>query len=286
MKKLLSVMAIGVLILSSCNQDKLKQAEDRNVVLGDSLQTALAYQDSLFSLVNEISNNVNQIKDIEKILTSSSDLGAESQSKKEQLKNDIIAIQRELQSRRERLAELEAKLAKQQRVSKTMRETINNLKNQISENESMINSLKQSLAEANIRIDELNKDIDSLNIEVANVTQEKEIAQEETVNLVNELNVCYYAIGTKGELKDAKIIETGFLKKTKIMKGDFEQGYFTISDKRTLTSIPTHSKKVKVLTNQPVSSYEIVEDNGTKIINVLDPDKFWSLSNYLVIQVD
>ena len=70
------------------------------------------------------------------------------------------------------------------------------------------------------------------------------------------------------------------------MKADFEQGYFTTADKRTLTSIPTHAKKAKILTNQPASSYEIVEENSTKTIIITNPDKFWSLSNYLVIQVD
>lgn len=286
MKKLALFFSVSIVLFASCNQDKLQKAEERNVQLGDSLQVALAYQDSLFGLVNEISQSVNQIKDLEQILTSSSDLGAESQSKKDQLRNDIIAIQRELQARRERLAIVEARLAKMQGASKEMKATIANLKNQISEYQSTINTLKENLAAANIKIDELNQDIDSLNTEMAQVSQEKEIAQEESINLANELNTCYYAIGTKGELKEAKIIETGFLKKTKIMKADFEQGYFTTADKRTLTSIPTHAKKAKILTNQPASSYEIVEENSTKTIIITNPDKFWSLSNYLVIQVD
>lgn len=286
MKKLALILLAGFVLLTACNQDKLRQAEEKNAVLGDSLQLALAYQDSLFGLVNEITAGVNQIKDIEKILTSSADLGAESQSKKEQLRNDIIAIQRELQLRRERLADLEAKLAKAQVASKSLKETIANLRVQITEQQNTIDTLRGSLAAANIQIDILDQAVDSLNTEVATVTQEKELAQEESINLANELNVCYYALGTKNELKEAKIIETGFLKKTKIMKGDFEQDYFTTADKRTLTSIPTHAKKIKILTNQPEGSYEINDENGIKTIHILNADKFWSLSNYLVIQVD
>lgn len=286
MKKLASVLALGVILLSACNNEKLRESEARNVVLGDSLQTALAYQDSLFGLVNEITQSVNQIKDLENILTSSSDLSAESQSKKDQLRNDIIAIQKELQTRRNKLTQLEEKLAKSQLAGKSMKETIANLKKQISEQQTAIDTLKNNLAAANIKIEELDQTIDSLNTEVANITQEKEIAQEESINLANELNTCYYVVDSKHNLKEHKIIETGFLKKTKIMQGDFDQDYFTTADKRTLTSIPTYAKKIKILTNQPDGSYEIVDDNGVKTINVLNTDKFWSLSNYLVVQVD
>lgn len=279
-------MLTGIVILTACNGEKLKQAEERNVVLGDSLSTALANQDSLFVLINEITDGVNKIKGIENILTTSSDLNAESQSKKDQLRNDIIAIQHELQLRREKLTELEKKLKNSQYYSATLKKTIENLNAEISQQQQTITDLRESLAAANIKIEELDMTVDSLNTTVANVTQEKEIAQEESINLANELNTCYYAIGTKGELKDHKIIETGFLKKTKIMKGDFEQSYFTTADKRTITSIPTHAKKAQILTNQPQDSYEIVDENGLKTIKILNSDKFWSLSNYLVIQVD
>jgi hypothetical protein len=42
--------------------------------------------------------------------------------------------------------------------------------------------------------------VDSLNTADGNVTQEKEIAQEESINLANELNTCFYAVGSKSEL--------------------------------------------------------------------------------------
>ena len=95
-----------------------------------------------------------------------------------------------------------------------------------------------------------------------------------------------FAIGTKGELQQHQIIKTGFLRKTKILPGDFERTYFTQADKRSLVNIPLHSKKAKVLTNQPADSYEIVEEGNQKILKIKDAAKFWSISNFLVIQVD
>lgn len=286
MKKIYVLLIATFSLLTACNGDKLKQAEERNVILGDSLSVALANQDSLFSLLNEINDGMEQIKSIENILSSSSNLNAESQSQKDKLRNDLTAIQRELKLRKEKLVELEKKLKNSQAYSSTLKKTIETLKIQIEEQEQSINTLKNDLKAANILIEELGETVDSLNAEVASVTQEKEIAEEESINLANELNICFYAIGTKGELKDNRIIETGFLKKTKILKGDFELSYFTQADKRSLITIPTHSKKAKILTNHPVDSYEIVDENGTKTINIINADKFWNLSNYLVIQVD
>ena len=41
-----------------------------------------------------------------------------------------------------------------------------------------------------------------------------------------------------------------------------------------------------MLTNQPEDSYTIVDANGHKVLQITNPGKFWSLSNYLVIQTD
>ena len=103
---------------------------------------------------------------------------------------------------------------------------------------------------------------------------------------VERVNTVYYAIGTGKELKEKKILQSGFLRKTKVMEGNFDMSYFTAGDRRTLAEIPTHSKKAKVLTSQPKGSYTIVDVNGQKVIRISDPAKFWQLSDFLVIEVD
>ena len=96
MKKILSIAAAALMVLSGCNGDKLKQAESLNGELNDSLHVALANQDSLLVLLNDITDGMNQIKDMEKILSNTSDLNAESASRKAQLRNDMSAIQKAL----------------------------------------------------------------------------------------------------------------------------------------------------------------------------------------------
>lgn len=286
MKKIVSIIAAGLMLLTACNGEKLKQAENQNVMLDDSLRVALANQDSLLVLLNDITDGMNQIKDLEKILSNTTDLTAESQSRKDQIRNDMYAIQQALQERRERLADLESKLKNSQSYNATLKKTVDNLKAEIASQEATISTLRNDLAAAKIQIADLGTKVDSLNTTVANVTEEKTRAQEESQTLSNELNTCYYAIGTKKELKEAKIIETGFLRKTKLLQADFQQSYFTKADKRNLTTIATHSKKAKVVTNMPADSYSIEEVDGQQVIKILNVDKFWSLSNYLVVQVD
>ena len=278
MKKYVILIATGLLCMTACNEGKLKIAEARNVQLDDSLQTALANQDSLFILLNDITDGMTQIKAMEKILNSGN-LSSETASRKDQIKSDMAAIQQALQQRRQRLAELEKKLSTSQQYSTTLKRTIDNLKAEIAQQEASISTLRNDLQAAKIQVADLSRSVDSLSTTVIEERQATELAQQEAQSVTNELNTCFYAIGSKKELKEANIIETGFLRKTKLMQADFQQSYFTRADKRTLNSIATHSKKAKILTNMPSDSYNIEDADGYKIIQITDPARFWSLSN-------
>ncbi len=292
MKKVLTFAVAAAALFTSCDGGKLKEAESQNEQLKGDLQETLATQDSLLVLVNDISEGMNQIKDLERIISTPGALG-ESPSKKEQIKNDMIAIRQALQDRRQRLEDLEKKLAASGGENTTLKRTISTLRAQIAEQQTEITTLTNQLASANIRIEELssevatlNSNVDSLNTKVIDVTTKKDAAEEAALAATNELNTVYVAIGSSKELKEKKILESGFLRKTKVMKGEFDMSYFTASDKRNLTQIPTHSKKAKVLTSQPADSYQILDQNGQKVLKITNPAKFWQVSNFLVIEVD
>lgn len=282
---LLSMCAASVLF-SACNSSS-KSDEQVNVTteLTDSLQTANAEKDSLLSLLNEISSGMTQIKDMEKLM-SSGDLAKETPDKKGQIKNDMIVIQQAMAERRQRLEELESRLKKSTNYNAEMKKTIESLRTQIETQEATIAELQTALQKAHVEIEGLNVRVDSLaNVNMA-VNQEKNAAQEKNAQLTERLNTCYYVVGSKSELKKYNIIETGFLRKTKIMEGDFEKSYFTKADKRTLMTVNLHSRKAKVLSNHPDESYTIVDNDGVKELKIIDPVGFWELSNYLIIQID
>lgn len=275
-----------MLLVSSCSSSEGKTEVVSNVTteLVDSLQTANAEKDSLLKLLNEISNGMDQLKDLEHIV--SADLSKETPDSRNRLRTDMRIIQEAALDRRHKLETLEAKLRKSINYNAEMERTIKSLRLQIETQEAKILELQAALKKANVEIEDLNLRVDSLKKENSEINREKIAAQDESIKLTNQLNTCYYVVGSKSELKKYNIIETGFLRKTKILEGDFEKSYFTKADKRTLYSVNLHSQKVEVLSNHPKNSYQIVEKDGTKVLEIINSADFWDLSNYLIVQID
>jgi len=285
MRKLIVIGITGLLILSGCtDKKKLEEAQKQNDATRAELIEAVSDRDQLLSLVNEISAGMDQIKQLENILSVSGK--NETPGQRERIQSDIAAIQQTLQQRREKLADLEKKLSASSVANSNLKNTIASLRSQIDSQANEIACLRSNLNEAAGKIGQLDAAVDSLHTTVSNVTAERDSTEQQNTIITNELNQCFYAIGTKSELKENKIIETGFLRKTKLMKGDFDHSFFTTADKRTLTTIDLNSDKAEVLTNQPAGSYLITEANGHKVLRITNPAAFWSLSNYLVIKID
>lgn len=289
----LGLIAISLAMTTSCSgshsndDDKAAQDSIQLYQTREELQQTVAMQDSLFALINEIGADMSQIRQIEAIAAMPANVSGENISKRDQMKSDITAISQALKQRRERLAQLERKLRDSNAQNSTMLSTIETLKVQIAEQEKEIVALKDQLSIANTTIAGLNVAVDSLKVSEAAERIGKEQAQQEAANLTNELNTVYYAIGSKKELEQHNIIKGGFLRKTKVMQGDYQLNYFTRIDKRNISQIQLHSRKAKVLTNQPANSYEITDGaGGQKVLVITNASRFWSASNFLVIQID
>lgn len=288
MKKILTLCLVAGMLLSSCankeKEEQLRQAQAMAEASREELASAVSDRDELLNLVNEISSSMEQIKQLENILTVQG--GSETPGQKEQIRADIAAIQETLVQRRHQLEDLEKKLRNSNLSNSNLQKTVASLRQQLDSQSEEITSLRANLDQAKTTIETLDTKVDSLNTTVTEVTAQRDSTENRNVELANELNTCYYAIGNKSELKENKIIETGFLRKTKLMEGDFDRAFFTKADKRTLTAIDLNSNKAEVLTNQPEESYKIVDANGHKVLQITNPALFWSLSNYLVVKID
>ena len=295
MKKIMYLvwLMVGLAILPACQRSNKLEAEAMrqdsiNAALQDSINTANAEKDSLMQLMGDIADGMQQIKELEDIV-SVKNLSGETPDLKKQLRDDIVLIQQSINKHKTRLAELEKRLKQSTNFNTQMQKSIENLKMQLEDQQKTINGLTDQLAAAHIQIKNLNQNVDSLNAVNKAVVKEKEAAQEESKQLtseVNNLNTCYYVVGSKKELKAHKIIESGFLRKTKILQGDFEMAYFTKADRRTLSEIPLHSNKAQLMTNHPSDSYEILEQGNVKTLHILNPARFWEKSNFLVVKVN
>ncbi len=295
MKKIMYLVGlmVGLAVLPACQRSNNLEAEAMrqdsiNAVLQDSINTANAEKDSLMQLMSDIADGMQQIKELEDIV-SVNNLNGETPDRKKQLRDDIVLIQQSINKHKTRLAELEKRLKQSSNLNSSMQRSIENLKRQLEDQQKTIDNLTDQLAAAHIQIQNLNQSVDSLNTVNQAVTREKEVAQEEAKQLTNEvtnLNTCYYVIGSKKELKAHKIMESGFLRKTTILQGDYEMSYFTKADRRILNEIPLHSKKAELMTNHPKDSYEIVDQGNLKTLRILNTTRFWEKSNFLVVKVE
>ena len=290
--KLFSALALCSLVAISSACSKNEQTaksddQDSQKIAGASkedLEQAVSDRDELLSLVNEISNGLADIKKLENIVATD---GSETPSQKAKIRQDIAAIQAALTDRRQRLEELEKKLSSSNVYTSKLSKTIESMKLQIENQTKEIASLTQQLSDAKAEIGSLNNQVDSLNNTVADVSGQRDVAQQEATNYNNQLNEVFIAIGNKKELKENRILEKKFLSKTKILTGDFNQKFFSTQDKRTYEGQVLYgAKKAEIKTNQPKDSYTLTKQGNNMVLKVLNKDRFWSNTSYLVIQIN
>jgi DNA repair exonuclease SbcCD ATPase subunit len=224
---------------------------------------------------NEIQENLNEIKEKEKIVTNTSS-GGDVKSKHGQIKEDIQAIYDLMAKNKNRISSLTQKLKQSNLKLSGMEKMIENLQNAINLKDEEINDLKT-------RIEGLNIELSNLNTNYRNVESESKMKTE-------ALNTAYYAIGTSKELKEKKVIakEGGFIgigKSTK-MVSDFNKEYFTKINIEQTTSINIGAKKAKVLTSHPSGSYKLVGEKPVERLDIINAREFWSASKYLVIIIE
>lgn len=273
--------------LSSCQKKdnaavvQQKQQEELQQATKDELIQAVAERDELISLLGDINSDVQEVKRLENVLATAP--GGETGDQRRQLQSDIAAIRQTLESRRMKLAELEARLQKSNTANETLRNTITTLRSQLDQQAAEIQRLNGMLAESQMQVQQLNTANDSLAQTVTAVTDQRDAERQANTQLTNEMNTVYYVIATDKELKEHRIVQ-----KKKVMLGDYDQSFFIKGDKRNLRQLPLHTtKKVEVLTPMPSGSYTIVEDAATKVktLVITNPEAFWRQSPYLVVKI-
>lgn len=274
------------LILSACSPVQQREQQSLEEVSKQELATALEERDQLLALVKEVSAGLKQIKHLENMMTMAAAHPDGTPAARAQILADIASVKKKIQQRKAQLQELESKLHNSTINNKELTETIEALRLQIDSQIEVTESLRMQLMAANEQIGELNNTVDSLNSTVTAVTGERNAAMEASERFENELNTCFYVVATKSDLKDHNIIESGFLRKTKLMKGDFDQHVFKVADKRRLRTVHVPGRKADLLTNHPPRSYRLTAEGDSIRMHIIDPERFWALTNYMVIQTD
>lgn len=287
MKKSFILLGVGAILLASCsgNQKKLDEDSIRIADLTAEYQEATTFNDSLMLLMGDIYTGLDSINMQEGLLYNMGH--GESADRRAEIRSNLASIKARLAANKKLLADMEAKIKATGNENSIQAKTISQLKERIAAQDSKIAQLESELTAAKTQIEELNTQVAEGQEQVKVETAAKEEAQAQATAAENAANRVYYAIGTNKDLKQKGLLEKKFLGSTKVLKGEFDSSYFVTADKRNLTSIPTNSKKVKIWSNMPADSYTISgAKDAPKTIEITNPAKFWSLTPYLIVQVD
>ncbi len=278
-------------LLASCNvknssEYKALQAEK------DSLAQLNAKSNGelteMMGVINDVEENFRQIKEAEKYLTiESQGKGEMNSDTKTRVRDDFAMINDMLQKNKDQINKLNQRLKNSGGENSSLKKMVERLNAELQDRGKTIADLQAALTKRDAQIAELEVNMKNLNdnVETLNAQAQK---QAETIKQQDkEINSAYYMFGTDKELKESKVISGGFLASTKVLSQNIERSKFIKIDIRDLKSIPVYAKKAKVLSEHPKDSYKLEKDNTDNVVlKISDYQKFWSLTRYLIIEVN
>ncbi len=282
MKKVF-VFALCCLALASCNLGKDKDADVKAAQERDSLNQIIAQKDNeindMMATFNQIEEGFRAISEAEgRVTLNRSGEGSSAQSR---IQENMQFIQQTMQQNKALIEKLRQQLKGSSVKSEQLQKTLDNLTKQLETKTEEIEKLRAELAARDIHIAELDQTVTHLNENVSDLTEQNQQRQEVITHQDKELNTAWFVFGTKKELKEQHILEGG-----EVLKSNFNKDYFTKIDIRQWKEIKLYSRKAEMKTPHPAGSYSLDRDaNDQYVLHILDPQKFWSTSKYLVILV-
>ena len=283
MKKVF-LCAMCAAVLASCNNGASKK-EQALTEERDSLMQVISDKDSelneIMGTVNEIQEGFRRINEAEgRITVNNGDV--ESEASKQAIRENMQFIQDAMAQNREMISQLKEKLRTSSINADKLKKMVDDLSAQLDAQNLKVQELEAKLAERDIVIARQGEAITTLNENVNTLTAENQAKSQTVADQDKQIHTAWYVFGTKSELKEQKILQKGDVLKS----GDFNKDYFTKVDIRYDKEIKLYSKSAKLLTNHPAGSYKLEKDNkGQYVLHITNPDTFWSVSKYLVIQV-
>lgn len=201
------------------------------------------------------------------------------------LKNmaDILARQRQ---RIQVLQDSLAHKASSQGVER-LQKVVEFLNRQLADKDRVIRSLRADLNNSRKNVTQLRASLSDMQARADNAEQKTKVLTTALSKQDEVINECYVRIGTKKQLAAAGLLKGGFLQKKKVNYEDVDKSKFNAVDIRKVREIPLQSNNPKILTPQPSNrSFHFEESGDGKCVLVItNPTLFWSVSNYLIIQL-
>ncbi len=287
MKKTFMTLSLVAAIMAfvSCNQKELEQSK----VTIDSLYGIISNKDAeidgLFTMLNEIEDNLSMINSkyssVQELRRNSTE---GSYDRKKEITEQMSAIESIMAANKEKIAQLNSRVGNLGKKNTDLQAYITRLEERSAEQEKQISELLSELENNKVVIKGLNKDVSDLT--ASNQEKDQYIAQQ-----LAAANRAWFIVGSYSDLKDAGIVTKtgGFIGigRKQGTVADMNTEGFTEIDRTKVTTITINRKKPQLITQHPDNSYELVadeEDSGiTAYLRILNPAQFWKYTDYLVV---
>jgi len=282
-------LLISLVLLTSCGKQssEYKRLQAQNDSLMNAKLKLQEEVDGYFSAMNQIEQNIEKIKNTENVI-SIQPVGKElADDQRTKINEDMMYLNDMLQANKDELARLKSKIKKSAFRSSELERTILRITKALEEETSKVALLQTELAQKDslivkldTKVNELGKNVEDLATE--NKTKESKIKEQDEA-----IHTAWYVFGTRAELKQQHIVTSdGLFSQQRVLQRDFNKNYFVRIDARNTKSIPLYSSRAKILTSHPKSSYTLEKENGNFVLLIVDTDEFWSISRYLVVEVE
>ena len=283
MKNFILTAIAATVVFSACRTDPT--TTDQYKTLEQSKEQAVeqnSVKDStineMFGAFNRVSENLRMIREKQGLISKGTKGGVEAGKNMEQsIADDLHAIDSLLAVNKKIIARMKSSSSKDASKLTELRKSIEGMERTINEKDSEIVSIKEQLT--------------STNASLASMIQMYQDKEQQANMQLDELNSAWYCVGTAKELRDNNVLTKeggviGIGGVKKLNTADLNRSYFKQIDLTKVTVIPVDAKKAKVVTSHPAGTYELVGKDRVENLTIKDTARFWSLSKYLVIEVD
>jgi len=271
---------VAMIAIASCNSTSTEEVQKiKSLAKEDSIRVVQANQkDSLITSylndLNEVQENLDRIKEREKIITMKP--AEMNSSDKQAVVAEIKELDDWIVTNDKKMNGLQSRLRKMDTKNNKLESLVAHLTQEISEKDEEIADLQSKLSKAN----------DSLRFITARFNDSIEIIKKQRVQMA-VMSTVYYVSGTLKELQEKGIIDKqgGFIGLGRVaeLNTNVNNSMFKTANGNNLKGLSLNGKFRRFITTQPDKAYQIVSNGKSDSIAITMPATFWSESKYLVV---
>ena len=286
--KIFFISVLMLFFLCSCNDADVPKNNETVIHYADctglqeqcdSLMRVVQRQDSMLvrmlSLFSEIQFNFSSMKERKEQMFQY--VREVDENMLEEIKQNFSAYIKDisllLTENRQKLEEFKLVIAKREIKIASLESTITAMEDELNMRNQEITSLRQKLQDKDSEISLLENMVATMNEEFKHMGTVIKQQQE-------QLNTAWYCVADKKTLLNGALIS----KKGKVLSID--ASLVTKIDIQQDREIPIQSKRYELMTAHPSGSYQVIQSGDyVEKLQIIDPQEFWSICKYCVIQV-